>query len=254
MKILCLHGSGTSANILRAQLAPVMYELAKTVRAEFHFVNGPHEAPAAPGIAEHYQGPYHGFLDSEALQKTPRIKQTTGASESLLRRDGSPEDFVRGLREVGLRDVGLPGACDFVQHYVEHHDGDPFDGVLGFSEGTTVAASLILRQSRNKVTSSFKFAIFICCTVPPLRSDGLDILLADETVERINIPTTHIIGSRDPGCQGGRALFNLCNQSSASIFDHRGSHTIPWDLASTRNIAREIRSVGERSQSVSIAY
>ena len=148
--------------------------------------------------------------------------------------------------------MGLSRACDFVQQYVEQHDGDPFDGVLGFSEGASIAASLILRQRREKGTSLFKFAIFICCTVPPLRSDRKEILLADETSERIDIPTAHIVGSKDPGYQGGRAVYNLCNQSSASIFDHGGSHTIPWDLASTRGIAKEIRAVTERSQSMSI--
>ena len=227
-----------------------MYELSKTVKPEFEFVNGPNEAQAAPGIAEHYQGPYYGFLDIGAL---PNLTQSTGPSKSVLRRDGSPEDFVRGLRELGLRDAGFSRACDFVQHYVERDDGERFDGVLGFSEGASIAAGLILRQKGKKVTSPFKFAIFMCCTVPPPQSDGMDIMLADETTERIDIPTTHIVGSKDPGYQGGRALYNLCNQSSASIFDHGGSHTIPWDLASTRGIAKEIHSVAEKSHLSSYA-
>lgn len=218
------------------------------MRADFHFVNGPNEARAATGIAEQFKGPYYRFFDSSA----PYIFQTTGASASFLWQAKSPEDFGRGLREVGLEDVGLSRACDFVQQYVEQHDGDPFDGVLGFSEGASIAASLILRHRREKGTSLFKFAIFICCPLPPLRSDRKDILLADETTERIDIPTAHIVGSKDPGYQGGRAVYNLCNQSSASIFDHGGSHTIPWDLASTRGIAKAIRAVTERSQSMSI--
>lgn len=236
------HTSTTDLFVLK--LAPVTYELAKTVRPEFHFVNGPNEARAAPGIAEHYEGPYYRFLDSGA----PHITQRTGVSESSLRQARSPEDFGRGLREFGLMDVGLSRACDFLQQYVEEHDGNSFDGVLGFSEGATVAASLIIRQCRKKGTSPFKFAVFICCTVPPLRSDRVDIMLADETGERIDIPTAHILGSKDPGYQGGMALYNLCNQSSASVFDHGGPHTIPWDLASTQRIAENIRSVFERSQ------
>ena len=196
------------------------------------------------GIAEQYEGPYYRYLDSEA----PYTAQTPGASESLSPQARSPKDFPGGLREVGLRDVGLSKACDFIQHYVEQHDGDPFDGVLGFSEGASVAASFILRQCAQTGTSPFKFAIFICCQVPPLRLDIEDTTLADETVERIDIPTAHIVGSKDPGYQGGRALYNLCNQSSATIFDHGGAHTIPWDLVSTRRIAKDIRSVGERSQ------
>lgn len=219
------------------------------MRLEFQFVNGPNEAPAATGIGELYEGPYYRFFDSGA----PHITQITGALESVLRQARSPEEYGRSLRESGLSDVESSEACDFVQRYVDQHDGTPFQGVLGFSEGASVAASLILRQYRVKGTSPFKFAIFIC-GILPLRSVTEDNILADEadeTAERIEVPTAHIVGSKDPGYQGSRALYKLCDPSSASIFDHGGAHTIPWDLASTQGIATEIRSVVERFQSVS---
>ena len=150
-----------------------------------------------------------------------------------------------------MSDVGSSRACDFLQLYAEQHDDAPFDGVLGFSEGASVAASLILPQSRRKQTIPFKFAIFICA-IPPYRSDRDDIMLADETDECVEIPTAHIVGSKDPVYQGSRTLSDLCHQPSASIYDHGGAHEIPWNLESTQGIAKEIRSVGERSQNVSI--
>ena len=221
-----------------------MYELAKTEKTEFYFVNGPVEAPAATGITEQYEGPYYRFFDKGA----PHITQLTGKVESYLRQATSPEDCGRSLQEVGLKDVGCSRACDFLQHYVVQHKDAPFDGVLGFSEGGSVAASLILRQSRAKQAVSFKFAIFVC-SLPPFRSDRNDImLLADEIDERVEIPTAHIVGSKDPIYLGSRALYNLCNENSASIFDHGGAHGIPWNLTSTQKIAEEIRSVGKRSQ------
>ncbi len=78
-------------------------------------------------------------------------------------------------------------------------------------------------------------------------------MLADETAERITIPTAHIVGSRDPLYQGSRALYKLCDEPCASIFDHNGAHTIPWDLVSTQGIAKEIRAAVQRFQSVSLA-
>lgn len=248
MKILCLHGGGASATVLQTQLAPVMYELAKTDKVQFHFVNGPTEAPPAIGVAEQYEGPYYRFFDSAA----PHITQLTGVAKSLSRQSTSPEDYGRGLRENGMTDVQSSTACDFVQQQVEQQDEEPYDGVLGFSEGASVAANLIFRHCAEKGLSPFKFAIFIC-GVPPFRSDSNDIMLADETTERINIPTAHIVGSKDPGYQASKALYNLCHQPSASIFDHRGVHTIPWDLASTQGIAKEIRLVVEGARSVSSA-
>lgn len=240
-----LHLSYCSADLCSCEQVPVMYELAKTDKVQFHFVNGPIEAPAAIGVAEQYEGPYYRFFDSGA----PHITQMTGVAKSLSRQAKSPEDYGRGLREKGMTDVGSSTACDFVQRQVEQQDGNPFDGILGFSEGASVAASLIFRQYAEKRASSFKFAIFIC-GVPPFRSDSNGIMLADETAERISIPTAHIVGSKDLGYLGSKVLYSLCHQPSASIFDHRGGHTIPWDLASTQGIAKEIRLVVERSRSV----
>ena len=236
-----------AADNLSCEQAPVMYELAKTEKVGFYFVNGPIEAPAATGIADQYEGPYYRFFDSGA----PHITQLTATVESFLRQAKSPEDCGRSLRALGLEDVGSARACDFLQDYVGQHKDGPFDGVLGFSEGGSIAASLIFRQSGAKQAVSFKFAIFIC-SLPPFRSDRNDIMLADEIDERVKIPTAHIVGSKDPIYLGSRALYNLCNRTSASIFDHGGAHAIPWNLASTQRIAEEIRSVGKRSQLMSI--
>lgn len=237
-----LSDSRVAADILSCKQAPVMYELAKTEKVEFYFLNGPVEAPAATGIAEQYEGPYYRFFNNGA----PHITQLTGTVESVFRQAKSPEDCGRSLRDVGLKDVGSSEACDFLQQYVVQHENAPFDGVLGFSEGGSIAASLILRQSRAKQSVSFKFAILIC-SLPPFRSDRVDIMLADEIEERVEVPTAHIVGRKDPIYLGSMAMYNLCNPTSASVFDHGGGHAIPWNLASTRRIAEEIRLVIKRS-------
>lgn len=244
-----MHFIASPTDLLFWRLAPVIYEINKTEKAEFHFINGPNEAAAAPGMAEQYEGPYYRFLDSGA----PQITDIQNTSEPFPGQDRSSEDFEQFSQKVGLQKWGLSRACDFVQDYVEQQDGVVFDGILGFSEGATIAANLILRQCRKKGSSLFDFAVFICCTVPPLWPDKEDNLLADKTAERIKLPTAHIVGFKDPGYYGGRALYNLCMEASASIFDHGGFHLIPWDLASTRGIAREIRLAANRSRSVSFA-
>ena len=223
--------------------APVMYELAKTDKIHFHFVNGPVEAPGAIGVTQQYEGPYYRFFDNGA----PHFNQMTGVTTSASGKPRSPEDCVRDFRKDGMTDVVSSRACDFVQQQMEQDNGYPFDGVLGFSEGASVAASLILRQSVEKNMSPFKFAIFIC-GMPAFRWECTGALLADETAERIHIPTAHIVGSQDPKYPGSMALYNLCHQPSASIFDHRGDHTIPWDLKSTQGIVKDIRLVIERSR------
>ena len=225
--------------------APVIYELSNTEDVQFHFLNGPFAAPAAVGIAERYKGPYYRFLDNDAPHNNQALRRAQSSSWQAT----SPEDWVQNMREYGWTDIESSKACDFLQQYVEEHDEDPFDGILGFSEGASVAASLILRQFAEKRTSPFKFAIFICA-VPPFRWHGKGIISTDETTERINIPTAHIVGSKDPLGQGSRVVYNLCHQPFASIFDHHGGHTIPWNLVSTRGIAKEIRAAIQRFHSV----
>ena len=193
------------------------------------------EAHAATGIAEQYEGPFFRFYASNA----PHLAQVARVAKTLLGKTASPEDYCRALRDNALTNVNSASACDYLQQYVERHEEAPFDGVLGFSEGASLLASLILRRSREKRTSLFRFAIFICGT-PPFRSDGDGVILADEVVERITIPTSHIVGAKDPGYLASLALYNLCDQLSASMFDHGKAHTIPWGPVPTQGLVKEM--------------
>ena len=59
-------------------------------------------------------------------------------------------------------------AQEYIMEVVE--DEGPFDGILGFSQGAALAASILLERERsnqqNPDSSIFKFAIFICATRP----------------------------------------------------------------------------------------
>ncbi|KAL8867017.1 MAG: hypothetical protein Q9198_008676, partial [Flavoplaca austrocitrina] len=121
-----------------------------------------------------------------------------------------------------------------------------YDGILGFSEGASAAASLILRQSAQGYAKPFKFAFFFCGP-PPLDYQDKGVILADESGARINIPTAHIVGSRDPGYLGSLALYNLCDERLAGLYNHGKDHTIPWDPQSTGSIAKELRLTIQRS-------
>lgn len=65
--------------------------------------------------------------------------------------------------------IAYPHYVEDAQEYVLDiiEDEGPFDGVMGFSQGAALAASLILEQrKRNSLEDLFKFAIFICATLP----------------------------------------------------------------------------------------
>ena len=137
-------------------------------------------------------------------------------------------------------------ACDFVEQQVEQHPDGPFDGVLAFSEGCSVAASLMLRRATQAKTSLFNFALFFCA-ISAFHLDRPGAILADECPDRINVPTLHVVGARDPALLSSMTLYNLCNQESAALYDHGKGHTIPWG-PHTEKITSGFREVVRRAQ------
>lgn len=174
------------------------------------------------------------------------MAKVASLSRSLSKSASSPEDFARELGKRGFASAESSEACDFVERQVEEHVNGPFDGVLGFSEGSSVAASLILRRAAQGKVPLFKFAIFFS-SILTFSFDRKGVVLADESPERINIPTLHIVGARDPAHLSSMTLFNLCNPDLASFYDHGKGHTIPWG-SSTGNITKGIRETMHRGQ------
>lgn len=59
----------------------------------------------------------------------------------------------------------VESAQAYIHEIIE--DEGPFDGVMGFSQGGALAASLILEHNKtNPGHDLFKFAIFVCATLP----------------------------------------------------------------------------------------
>ena len=84
-------------------------------------------------------------------------------------------------------------AIDYIYRIMEE-DG-PFDGILGYSEGATLAATLILHEQQrfdiSGIPPMFKCALFFGGW-PPLRPELDEVLLADESDLTITIPTCHV--------------------------------------------------------------
>ncbi|KAI0015068.1 serine hydrolase-domain-containing protein [Xylariomycetidae sp. FL0641] len=131
----------------------------------------------------------------------------------------------------------------------------PFDGVMGFSQGAALAASLIVhkmrkasRTERQRQRPVFRFAVFFCGGIPydastqPLRPLSFE---ADGPL--IDIPTAHIWGANDQLYPSfGVVLSSLCRPDRKTDFIHPGGHEVPGPkdldavLMSTRAINRAI--------------
>ena len=179
-----------------------MKELRSDNTAELHFAHGPVEAFPPEGFEAYFGvGPYFRFIKPPTAEHSGddvlhRIRNFPKASTA--------EDQMRILMRGGVGAVPVPSvvgsgnqsaqeAIDYLYRIME--DVGPFDGIVGYSEGATVAATLLLHEQRRFEVEGrppmFKCALFFAGW-PPMTPDLASIVLADESDLTINIPTCHI--------------------------------------------------------------
>ncbi|KAI3391680.1 hypothetical protein diail_6959 [Diaporthe ilicicola] len=93
MKILCLHGVGSSGDILEQQMANLRRELDPSF--ELVFVDGPFECERGPGVPEYRTGPFYSHTDGYSPE---HMAQAVGYLEDILEYDG-PFDGIFGFSQ-----------------------------------------------------------------------------------------------------------------------------------------------------------
>ncbi|SPO01628.1 uncharacterized protein DNG_04302 [Cephalotrichum gorgonifer] len=167
MRFLCLHGRATSAQqgtkIFELQTARIRQEF---IEHEFVFLNGGIVLQSCDGSA------------------------TVGSTDMGDGQCG----FLGELTDVGQYQDLLHDLVEAVQTQ------GPFDGVMGFSEGGIVAATLLLEDVRRPF-ANFKCGILFSAA-PPLDTDSLRagiIRCLDPDKDKVSvfIPTAHIYSPRE---------------------------------------------------------
>ncbi|KAF2752843.1 hypothetical protein EJ05DRAFT_480865 [Pseudovirgaria hyperparasitica] len=185
MRFLCLHGAGTSSKIFESQTAALRHELGPG--HSYHFVQGV------------VQAPMHRAIE----------KLSNPADEHFVYyKPSDPISFSKAVTDLGS--------------YVA--DEGPFDGVMAFSQGTSLASAfMIAKQNRQNGTAPFKCAIFFCGR-PPF----VDIPDQQATADTdIQLYTAHIWGARDEEPELAPQLAQMCKASKRHVFAHDGGHEIP---------------------------
>ncbi|KAI2473291.1 serine hydrolase-domain-containing protein [Annulohypoxylon bovei var. microspora] len=246
MRFLCLPGAYGSAKNFGVQLGPFSKHMEDRGLATFAFTQGEHEVEPPLGW-ENYFGsrPLYRFIDAaegDAFEAVRRVRH--------IPRGLSPEAT---LRLFSNRDEP---ACSKWQTFREALDrlfktldDDPeIDGLIGYSEGAMMAASICAEENRRweerGIPRRIKFAIFFAGS-PPLVSEG-DVFvakLADEYGTSIDIPTFHVFGSNDPLVYSSVALYNACNQDEAQLYDHGLGHLVPRDADNVEQLGDTLSDV-----------
>jgi predicted esterase len=159
----------------------------------------------------------------------------------------TPEATIKyAVKKAGNPSFSMIKAA--MSRLVEMVDNDlEIEGVIGYSEGAEIAASLILEEQR--LSQEFgriprlKCAVFICGWPPKDPVTGNIVLADDHDGEVIKIPTCHVVGAADPFLDGSMALYNICDPDTADLFDHGGGHVIPRTKETLTDLSEVIRDM-----------
>ena len=255
LKLLCLHGWGTNTKVSQIhcmaevcgthsyvidlavpakyvvlslgigqsayQIDGLMTDLRHDNTVTFHFVEGDVDSVPGPGISGFYDGPYYSYYR-----------------------------FPRSISDNGTDGESLLSAYDRLQDVVDEEG--PFDGVLGFSHGGTLAAGFLIHRAKlyPQELPLFRCAIFIN-SLPPFRMDpGGDPVIDPDLEGYINIPTVSIGGAEDPLLEYSLALYWLCNPSISTWVVHSKGHDIPADTKNVSVIATAIRKLAVQALAI----
>ena len=127
-------------------------------------------------------------------------------------------------------------AIDDLEWYIQN-DG-PFDGVMAFSQGAGLAATLMVRKIKEdpisqRLSPLFKCAIFFCGAVPEdlfgvAQGGSRRLMSFEDDGQVIEIPSAHIWGRSDQIYPHfGPVLSGMCKKSARADFVHEGGHEVP---------------------------
>ena len=177
----------------KVQLAPLVKELESDGSASFHFVQGPYEVTPPAGYEEFFGGaPYYRFIvpsdvDDDAIDVIERIRDFPQLE--------TPEMTMRELMTYGVAKTNdsAQKTLEFLYEVMEKEG--PFDGIVGYSEGATIAGTLLLHEQMRDHDDG-RIPVLKCALFfggwPPMRPTLDGIVLADESDLMIEVPTVHI--------------------------------------------------------------
>lgn len=133
---------------------------------------------------------------------------------------------------------GIDSAIDYLQTQLQAHA--PIHGVLGFSQGSNIAAVLAAQAASGK-GEPFAFVVHVCTT-----STGWAEKWPELFRHPVKIPSLHIWGKQD-ACMGIDGAFVRMGQElpelymDARLMSHSGDHRpLPQDRGEAEQLAMQI--------------
>lgn len=241
-RLLCLHGGGTNALIFRMQCRVLEKHLGHTFRLVYAQgpVTGVEPGSDVTSVYKDY-GPFRGWL---------RDNRTPGVWTS--------RDLAAGIDAALALAMTADDAAGATGDWV---------GLLGFSQGAKVAASILYRQQRCG-GSGFRLAVLFAGRGPlvwlmpelPLPPGLVDAATpftlpapawlprgSDEHI--LWLPTIHVHGLKDPGLDRHRDLLReYCNPLQATLLEWEGDHRMPIKSRDVEIIVQQIHKAAQETR------
>ncbi|KAI4157693.1 MAG: hypothetical protein LQ342_008098 [Letrouitia transgressa] len=227
-RILCLHGGGTNARIFRLQCRILLKHLESTFR--LCFAEAPFPSQAGSDVIAVYKeyGPFRRWL--RFLPEHPNIEASCVIEK------------IEGSLDAAKKQDDAKGATG------------EWVGMLGFSQGAKLCASIMLRQQIRTQTlgwqrrgTDYRFAILLAGRGPLVRLEpdlidspaladaselGSQTLLDGKALRKndhvLQLPTIHVHGLRDPGLDLHRSMLEgYCDRENSKLFEWDGDHRVP---------------------------
>lgn len=240
-RILCLHGGGTNALIFRMQCRVLEKRLGRSFRLVYAQAPFTSVQPG-PDVTSVYKdyGPFRVWLRDHRMSGVWMSRDVAARIDAALALAMAADDAK-----------GATG--DWV-------------GLLGFSQGAKVAASILYRQQRCGMTS-FRFAVLFAGRGPLVRlmpdlphPHGLVdaampfthppppawlTLGSDEHM--LHLPTIHVHGLKDPGLDEHRDLLReYCDPRQATLLEWEGDHRMPIKSRDVETIIQHIHKAAQQ--------
>ncbi|KAI0179004.1 serine hydrolase FSH [Hypoxylon sp. FL1284] len=188
-------------------------------------------------------------------ERTARIREALGQDHEFVFVNGTvPTEPDTGAEAITDEFFGYVAhdidedreLCDNMAELVENQG--PFDGLMGFSEGGTVAAMMLIEDARHCSFGGFKCGVFFCAATPwdpdLVRAGTLKRADPDADGVLLKIPTAHI-WSQTATVDESRVhegLSRLCDEKVREVFLHDLGHDVPG-AKSEKGLAGALRAI-----------
>jgi hypothetical protein len=212
------------------------------------FVDGPFICPPHPSIISVYgdYGPFRRWL--RWLPEHPEVDAETASSE------------IRYQLTQAMEEDDAKGATG------------EWVGLLGFSQGAKVSASLLFTQQklvetlgRSAAGTNFRFGVILAGRAPLALLDSRVTVSSgvgdasqtsaefkdwpDESSSDhlLRLPTIHVHGTRDPGLELHRRMLNqYCEEGTATLIEWDGDHRVPIKSHDVDAVSNAIIDLGNK--------